>query len=171
MPGRRERARRPSRLRLSVRVHSRCGKARKQRQASTAAPATDLLITSAPRARRLAPGRTLLSSPVPSCGSSRSAKEPHIAGSGEDKRAATLQTTDTRTTTYALLVIFTVHPNSERNLHDQQASATGRKAGSRARTARPTPLAPAAARMTVAADRPPDTSIHAVENPLPNRPS
>lgn len=34
--------------------------------------------------------------------------------------AATIQTTDTRTTTYALLVIFTVHPESERNLHDQQ---------------------------------------------------
>jgi hypothetical protein len=34
--------------------------------------------------------------------------------------ASTLQTTDTRTTTYALLVIFTVHPDSERNLHDQQ---------------------------------------------------
>lgn len=25
-----------------------------------------------------------------------------------------------QTTTYALLVIFTVHPSSERNLHDQQ---------------------------------------------------
>jgi hypothetical protein len=47
-------------------------------------------------------------------------KEPHIAGSGEDKMAATLQTTDTRTTTYALLVIFTVHPESERHLRDQQ---------------------------------------------------
>ena len=33
--------------------------------------------------------------------------------------AATLQTTDTRTT-YALLVIFTVHPESERHLRDQQ---------------------------------------------------
>jgi uncharacterized protein with GYD domain len=47
-------------------------------------------------------------------------KEPHIAGSGEDKMAATLQTTDTSTTTYTMLVIFTVHPDSERNLHDQQ---------------------------------------------------
>ena len=61
-----------------------------------------------------------VSSPVPSCGSSRSVKEPHIAGSGEDKMAWTPQTTDTRTTTYALLVIFTVHPNSEQNLRDQQ---------------------------------------------------
>ena len=34
--------------------------------------------------------------------------------------AATLQTTDTSTTTYTMLVIFTVHPDSERNLHDQQ---------------------------------------------------
>ena len=34
--------------------------------------------------------------------------------------ASTPQTTDTRTTTYALLVIFTVHPESERHLRDQQ---------------------------------------------------
>ena len=34
--------------------------------------------------------------------------------------AATLRTTDTRTTTYALLAIITVHPESEQALHDQQ---------------------------------------------------
>ena len=35
--------------------------------------------------------------------------------------ATTLQTTDTATTTYTMLVIFTVHPDSDQNLHDQQA--------------------------------------------------
>jgi hypothetical protein len=39
----------------------------------------------------------------------------------EDKMATTLQTTDTATTTYTMLVIFTVHPDSDQNLHDQQA--------------------------------------------------
>lgn len=35
--------------------------------------------------------------------------------------ATTLQNTETKTTTYTMLVIFTVHPDSEENLHDQQA--------------------------------------------------
>ena len=35
--------------------------------------------------------------------------------------AATLNTTDNATTTYTMLVIFTVHPDSDDNLHDQQA--------------------------------------------------
>ena len=35
--------------------------------------------------------------------------------------AATLQTTETKPTTYTMLVIFTVHPESDQNLHDQQA--------------------------------------------------
>lgn len=35
--------------------------------------------------------------------------------------AATLITTDNATTTYTMLVIFTVHPDSDQNLHDQQA--------------------------------------------------
>jgi uncharacterized protein with GYD domain len=34
--------------------------------------------------------------------------------------AATLSTTDARTTTYTLLVTFTVHPESEPNLRDRQ---------------------------------------------------
>lgn len=34
--------------------------------------------------------------------------------------AATTQTTENGTTTYAMLVIFTVHPTSDQNLHDQQ---------------------------------------------------
>lgn len=35
--------------------------------------------------------------------------------------AATLNTADNATTTYTMLVIFTVHPDSDQNLHDQQA--------------------------------------------------
>ncbi len=35
--------------------------------------------------------------------------------------AATLNTADNATTTYSMLVIFTVHPDSHENLHDQQA--------------------------------------------------
>jgi hypothetical protein len=35
--------------------------------------------------------------------------------------AATLNTTDNATTTYTMLVIFTVHPDSDDNLHDLQA--------------------------------------------------
>ena len=41
--------------------------------------------------------------------------------SGEDKTATTLHTTENKTTTYAMLVIFTVHPDSDENLQDQQA--------------------------------------------------
>lgn len=35
--------------------------------------------------------------------------------------ATTLETTEKETTTYTLLVIFTVDANSHENLHDQQA--------------------------------------------------
>ena len=35
--------------------------------------------------------------------------------------SAMLNTTDNATTTYALLVIFTVHPDGDQHLHDQQA--------------------------------------------------
>lgn len=35
--------------------------------------------------------------------------------------AATPNTTDNAPTTYTMLVIFTVHPDSDDNLHDQQA--------------------------------------------------
>lgn len=35
--------------------------------------------------------------------------------------AATLNTIDNATTTYTMLVIFTVHPDSDDTLHDQQA--------------------------------------------------
>jgi len=34
--------------------------------------------------------------------------------------ATTLQTTDNKTTTYTMLVIFTVHPESDDQLQDQQ---------------------------------------------------
>jgi hypothetical protein len=35
--------------------------------------------------------------------------------------AATLNRSNNATTTYTMLVIFTVHPDSDHNLHDQQA--------------------------------------------------
>jgi len=35
--------------------------------------------------------------------------------------ATTLNNADTKTVTYAMLVIFTVHPDSHENLQDQQA--------------------------------------------------
>lgn len=35
--------------------------------------------------------------------------------------ATTLQNAETKTTTYTMLVIFTVHQDSDQNLHDQQA--------------------------------------------------
>lgn len=35
--------------------------------------------------------------------------------------ATTLHTTENKTTTYAMLVIFTVHPESDEQLQDQQA--------------------------------------------------
>ncbi len=35
--------------------------------------------------------------------------------------ATTLQNAETRTTTYTMLVIFTVHPDSDPQLEDQQA--------------------------------------------------
>jgi hypothetical protein len=35
--------------------------------------------------------------------------------------ATTLQNAETKTTTYTMLVIFTVHPESDQNLYDQQA--------------------------------------------------
>jgi hypothetical protein len=35
--------------------------------------------------------------------------------------ATTLQNAETKTTTYTMLVIFKVHPESDQNLHDQQA--------------------------------------------------